>query len=828
MTAFIPDPIVITNQPQSQTVEANSSVTFSVGVTGTQPQYQWQFKGFNIAGGTNSVHTIPNVATGNQGSYRVIVRNSANTATSEVATLTVIPDQTGPGLISATFSASNEPPYYVLVRFNERLQASSASAASNYTIALLGGTDELVVSNALLNASLVRLTIQQWRPDSHYVLTVNNVADTNGNVISPGSRIGVAMWQDLMSTDARWNWSEGFDLTGQNWTRSEYDESTNNIRFGGQWRIPDPAWTPIGHSGFYFYLFKRSVTEVNPRSTVLSLGYPTYYFRTHFVVPANTSPNGEVLLSHFVDDGAAFYLNGIELGRFNLPSGTPGYQTLAASANGAWRSFTVSVTNILPGTNILAAELHPQSLTSGAVPGIAFAASLSAALAPDVSQSALAAAKSPQSNGAAAPSVALPAVGATSPATVPSEPEGISNVIHISIDGGGAYWIERYVNDTPEIFTNFHRLFAEGAGTFDARCDAEHSFTIPNHFCMLTGRPVFQPTNIPPIQHGFFNSIGSYVDDGITVHNFGNTNVPYKASVFDVVHDRGLSTEFFCGKAERLSVCERSYNAKYGAPDVIPPDNGPDKIDYSIIADSWAEQLVTLFLQNLYFTPPKRYTFFHFVDPDEEGHYLGWGTDGWSNSIVTMDHQIGRILDAAQSHPALANHTAVIVTADHGGGRVDNHNHGNPKEETTFRIPFFVWGPGIPAGTDLYDLLSNRTDPGTNWLDYTAVHQPIRNGDSGNLALSLLGLPPIPGSFMIPKFEWDEPSLTLSSSNAVPVVSWSRYATNFQLEASQTLADGAAWEPVTEDIVEGPEGWHHTVSSAVGDSRFYRLQKRAP
>ena len=78
--------------PQNQSVGIGGTATFTVGVNGTGPfNYQWLCGGSALPGATNSVLSITNVQTTNQGQqYSVVVSNAAGSATSAPATLSVL------------------------------------------------------------------------------------------------------------------------------------------------------------------------------------------------------------------------------------------------------------------------------------------------------------------------------------------------------------------------------------------------------------------------------------------------------------------------------------------------------------------------------------------------------------------------------------------------------------------------------------------------------------------------------------------------------------------------------------------------------------------
>ena len=102
---------VITAQPQNVSVAVGQTATFSVTVTGTPaPTFQWQKNNANISGATSAGYTTPATAIGDGGAtFRCIVTNSAGSATSTDATLTVSNGGTGTGALTSTDIGSPTP-----------------------------------------------------------------------------------------------------------------------------------------------------------------------------------------------------------------------------------------------------------------------------------------------------------------------------------------------------------------------------------------------------------------------------------------------------------------------------------------------------------------------------------------------------------------------------------------------------------------------------------------------------------------------------------------------------------------------------------------------
>ncbi len=319
--------------------------------------------------------------------------------------------------------------------------------------------------------------------------------------------------------------------------------------------------------------------------------------------------------------------------------------------------------------------------------------------------------------------------------------------MHISVDGLNSTLLADLVaNDQWGEYDAFRRLMDEGAYTLNGRTDYDWTVTLPNHTTMLTARPAFPQPDLPADTHHGYAGNGVPFP-GETLHNNGNPAVEYVTSVFDVVHDHGLKTALYATKL-KFSLFDVSYNETHGAADMIGEDNGRDKIDIydnNPIAISMSEALHYRMLESLVTERP-HYAFAHYTEPDAFGHAFGWGSDDYNFAVREVSGHLGELLATIEFDPVLAGRTAVIITSDHGGSET---GHSNASIPMNYTIPIFVWGPGIAAGTDLYALnQTTHVDPGNGRPTYTDPAQPIRNGDTGTLALHLLNLPAIPGSYL--------------------------------------------------------------------------------
>ncbi len=170
--------------------------------------------------------------------------------------------------------------------------------------------------------------------------------------------------EDLGSTSAR------------DRSRIFLDEHTSWRFFEGLEEV-DPSWKELG---FVDEHWKRGRGTMGygdgDENTVLSFGpfhdeKPiTAYFRARFRVDRPEAWS-RALLWYRCDDGAVFYLNGIEIHRERMPSGPVGVQTrasfnLSGHAEIAFqhRAFREVSSILRPGENVLAVEVHQETPTS--------------------------------------------------------------------------------------------------------------------------------------------------------------------------------------------------------------------------------------------------------------------------------------------------------------------------------------------------------------------------------------------------------------------------------------------------------------------------------
>src|SRR6266700_1352766 len=161
-----PAPPSISTQPTSQTVSSGKTATFSVAATGTNPlAYQWKKNSVDISGATSSAYTTADTTSSvSGGQFTVVVSNTAGSATSSAAMLTVNAAAVAPSITTqpasqtvtsgqtATFSVAATGTAPLAYQWKKNSVDISSATSSSYTTAATTSSDSgsqftVVVSN---------------------------------------------------------------------------------------------------------------------------------------------------------------------------------------------------------------------------------------------------------------------------------------------------------------------------------------------------------------------------------------------------------------------------------------------------------------------------------------------------------------------------------------------------------------------------------------------------------------------------------------------------------------------------------------------------------
>ncbi|HWA24327.1 MAG TPA: immunoglobulin domain-containing protein [Lacunisphaera sp.] len=229
----------ITTQPANVSVTAGQPASFSVTASGTAPlSYQWRKDGNNIGAATSSTFSINSTATGDAGTYSVVVSNSAGSVTSSGATLTVTAAATAPSITTqpanvsvtagqpASFSVTangTAPLSYQWRKDGNNLGGATSSTFSiNSTVTGDAGNYSVVVSNSAgsVTSNDASLTVGAGTPPPTITTQPTNQTVTAGHAVTftAAASGGSGQWQS--------------STNGTTWTNLNNDSTYNGVTTG--------------------------------------------------------------------------------------------------------------------------------------------------------------------------------------------------------------------------------------------------------------------------------------------------------------------------------------------------------------------------------------------------------------------------------------------------------------------------------------------------------------------------------------------------------------------------------------------------------------------
>ncbi len=158
----------------------------------------------------------------------------------------------------------------------------------------------------------------------------------------------------IIPTSSVWKYLDNGTNQGTTWTDASFDDS---------------AWkSGAGQLGY----------GDGDETTTISYGsnssnkYISTYLRRSFSLSEADKIGSNYAVNLLVDDGAVVYLNGVEIIRNNMPTGSISYTSLASSAVGgssesAYSTYPIDKNLLVVGNNVLAVEVHQNAANSSDV-----------------------------------------------------------------------------------------------------------------------------------------------------------------------------------------------------------------------------------------------------------------------------------------------------------------------------------------------------------------------------------------------------------------------------------------------------------------------------
>ncbi len=357
-------------EPADRTIAQDGSTTLMAQASGfPTPNFQWYRNGTILLGATNDSIVIASMAAGDAGSYFCVVSNTVGSVTSRTAVVAYVPDTNGPTLLYALGQAS---PTEIEVVFFEPPEPGNAADNFEWEITSLDQSILLtIVSGAMTSDTTLLLSTAEPR-DPNTVYVVRRLSDLmelvdHGNPLPAGSEVPVASFSApllLIDDIQAWRYNQSGTDLGTSWMARDYDDTgwLNGLAPFDAFRQPGGSvcrsFIPAAEDAV-----RTCLTLSNSTSTAQ---IPTVYFRAKFNFDGDAAHS--ILRLHTVlNDGAVFYLNGVEFLRAGMPEGAISYSSLSTRSLGdaIAETFEKYVPSLVVGENVLAAELHQGSLQSG-------------------------------------------------------------------------------------------------------------------------------------------------------------------------------------------------------------------------------------------------------------------------------------------------------------------------------------------------------------------------------------------------------------------------------------------------------------------------------